>query len=130
MHTRRCTTAALRLAFASRCKPRSASPKWRHKFLYGLRGARVRMRCCRVAQHTSHARAFHACARTRHVQELLERKKTLEAQILALRNKIEIIERRQVERRALDDKRRQEELAYLKHQAKHLDMFLKSMPKM
>lgn len=62
-------------------------------------------------------------------QELTEKKAALEAQILALRNKIEVIERRQVERRLLDDKRRQEELAYLKHQAKHLDLFLKSMPK-
>jgi hypothetical protein len=60
---------------------------------------------------------------------LSEKKKSLEAQILALRNKIEVIERRQVERRTLDEKRRQEELAYLKHQAKHLDLFLKSMPK-
>jgi hypothetical protein len=40
-----------------------------------------------------------------------------------------MIERRQAERRGLDEKRRQEELAYLKHQAKHLDLFLKSMPK-
>jgi hypothetical protein len=62
-------------------------------------------------------------------QELVERKQSLEAQILALRNKIEVIERRQVERRLLDDKRRQEEVSYLKHQAKHLDLFLKSMPK-
>jgi len=63
------------------------------------------------------------------LQELTEKKAALEAQILALRNKIEVIERRQVERRLLDDKRRQEELSYLKHQAKHLDLFLKSMPK-
>lgn len=63
------------------------------------------------------------------MQELTEKKKSLEAQILALRNKIEVVERRQSERRMLDDKRRQEELAYLKHQAKHLELFLKSMPK-
>ena len=36
-----------------------------------------------------------------------------------------MIERRQAERRALDEKRRGEEAAYLKHQAKHLDLFLK-----
>jgi hypothetical protein len=63
------------------------------------------------------------------LQELSEHKRTLEAQVLALRNKIDMIERRQAERRGLDEKRRQEELAYLKHQAKHLDLFLKSMPK-
>lgn len=63
------------------------------------------------------------------ISELAERKRVLEAQVLALRNKLEVIERRQAERRLLDDKRRAEELAYLKHQAKHLDLFLKSMPK-
>lgn len=45
--------------------------------------------------------------------------------MLALRNRIDMIERRQAERRALDEKRRGEETAYLKHQAKHLDLFLK-----
>jgi dynein light intermediate chain, axonemal len=95
------------------------------------------------------------------ISELSERKRTLEAQVLALRNKIEVVERRQVgnghgynqwrehaggsfslsflrfslnklqaERRLLEDKRRQEEVAYLKHQAKHLDLFLKAMPKL
>jgi hypothetical protein len=63
------------------------------------------------------------------VQELQDTKRALEAQVLAMRNRIELIERKQAERRALDDKRRQEELAYLKHQAKHLDLFLKSMPR-
>lgn len=60
----------------------------------------------------------------------MERKRSLEAQVLALRNKIEVIERRQAERRVLEEKRRLEELGYLKHQAKHLDLFLKSMPKL
>lgn len=64
------------------------------------------------------------------IAELTERKRGLEARILALRNRLEILERRQAERRLLDEKRRQEEVAYLKHQAKHLDLFLKAMPKM
>lgn len=64
------------------------------------------------------------------LQELVERKRSLEAQVLALRSKIEVVERRQSERRVLEEKRRQEEIAYLKHQAKHLDLFLKSMPKL
>lgn len=63
------------------------------------------------------------------VSGLSERKKGLEAQVLALRNKLDLIERRQAEKRALDDKRRSDEIAYLKHQAKHLDAFLKNMPK-
>ena len=60
------------------------------------------------------------------LQELSEQKRSLEAQVLALRNRIDMIERRQAERRALDEKRRGEEAAYLKHQAKHLDLFLKA----
>ena len=40
-----------------------------------------------------------------------------------------MIERRQTERRQKDEKRRAEELTYLKHNAKHLDLFLKSLPK-
>jgi dynein light intermediate chain len=63
------------------------------------------------------------------IGELGERKRLLEAQVLALRAKLDVVERRQAERRVLDDKRRAEELSYLKHQAKHLDLFLKSMPK-
>lgn len=61
--------------------------------------------------------------------ELADRKRTLEAKLLALRNKIETVERRQAEWRVLEEKRRQEELSYLKHQAKHLDLFLKNMPR-
>jgi dynein light intermediate chain len=60
---------------------------------------------------------------------LAERKRDLEAQVLALRSKMDVIERKQLERRQKDEKRRAEELAYLKHNAKHLDLFLKSLPK-
>lgn len=63
------------------------------------------------------------------VGELSERKRVLEAQVLALRSKLEVAERRVTEKKALDEKRRADELAYLKHQTKHLDSFLKSMPK-
>ncbi len=104
-------------------------------------------------------------------QELADKKKNLESQVLSLRSRvrsgaaaclaparlsavwcvalrpaltappvfssptailppqIDVIERRQAERRVLDEKRRADELAFLKHQAKHLDLFLKSMPK-
>jgi dynein light intermediate chain len=60
---------------------------------------------------------------------LAERKRDLEGQVQALRSRIDVVERRQGERRVLDEKRRAEELAYLKHQAKHLDAFMKTMPK-
>lgn len=63
------------------------------------------------------------------VAALADRKKDLESQVNALRSKIDVIERKQLEKRQMDDKRRAEELVYLKHNAKHLDMFLKSLPK-
>lgn len=71
-----------------------------------------------------------ACRACLALQELGDRKKALESSILTLRNRLELIERRQAERRLLEEKRRAEELAYLRHQAKHLDMFLKSIPKL
>ncbi len=63
------------------------------------------------------------------VAELSDHKKVLEAQVLALRSRLEVAERRQTEKKSLDEKRRADELAYLKHQTKHLDAFLKSLPK-
>lgn len=64
------------------------------------------------------------------LRELTERKTVLEGQVQALRAKLDALERRQAEKRALEEKRRAEELSYLKHQTKHLDLFLKSMPKL
>ena len=63
------------------------------------------------------------------IAQLAERKRDLEAQVNALRSKCDVVERRQAEKRQKDEKRRAEELAYLKHNAKHLDLFLKSLPK-
>lgn len=63
------------------------------------------------------------------IAELSERKKALEAQVLALRNKLETAEKKNAEQRVLAEKRRQEEISFLRHQAKHLDLFLKSIPK-
>jgi hypothetical protein len=63
------------------------------------------------------------------LQELSERKRALEVQVLGLRSRVDAIEKRQAERHALEERRRAEEIAYLKHQAKHLDLFLKTMPK-
>ena len=110
--------------------------------------------------------------------ELLERKKAAEAQVLANKSKLELMERRLLEKRALEDKQRAEEIvcvasaglqarpcaqtsarmrarthtllfvrtfsphptpslsppppapgSYLKHQQKHMDAFLKNMPR-
>lgn len=38
-----------------------------------------------------------------------------------------MIEKRETERRQLDEKKRKEEIEFLKHQGKHLDVFLKQM---
>lgn len=63
------------------------------------------------------------------VSELTDKKKNLEGQVSALRAKLDVLERRQAEKRSLDEKRRGEEIAYLRHQAKHMEAFLKSLPK-
>jgi dynein light intermediate chain len=42
---------------------------------------------------------------------------------------LDLSERRFAEKRALDEKRRTEELAYLRHQQKHMEAFLKNMPR-
>ena len=56
-------------------------------------------------------------------------KKTLETQVAALKNKLDVVERRVAAKRALDDKRRKEEIGYLKHENKHLESFVKNMQK-
>ncbi len=58
-----------------------------------------------------------------------ETKKALELQLAALKNKLEIVERRIATKRALDDKRRKEEINYLKHENKHLESFVKNLQK-
>lgn len=51
----------------------------------------------------------------------------LELEVYELRSKLEIIEKRDAERRNADEKRRKEELDFLKYQGQHLDSFLKQM---
>jgi len=57
-------------------------------------------------------------------QEDLKRKR--EASVVELKNKCEAIERREAERRTVDERKRKEEIDFLKHQQTHLDSFLKS----
>lgn len=61
------------------------------------------------------------------IKSLNETKKSLENQVLELRNKVDVIEKREQERRQLDEKKRQEEIAFLRYQAQNLDQFLKSI---
>jgi len=54
-------------------------------------------------------------------------KKDLETQVTELRNKVEIIEKRSNEQKILDDKKRKEEIDFLKYQGQHLDSFLRQL---
>ncbi|RQM21780.1 hypothetical protein B5M09_009920 [Aphanomyces astaci] len=57
---------------------------------------------------------------------LAEEKREYENKVLELTNKLEVIEKRGSERRALQEKRYKEEIEFLKYQGQHLDAFLKS----
>mmetsp|Transcript_17690 Transcript_17690/g.39213 ORF Transcript_17690/g.39213 Transcript_17690/m.39213 type:complete len:241 (-) Transcript_17690:1553-2275(-) len=61
------------------------------------------------------------------VEELESEKSQLELEVYELRSKLDIVEKREAERKAADDKRRKEELDFLKYQGQHLDSFLKQM---
>lgn len=61
------------------------------------------------------------------VNALESEKSQLELEVHELRSKLEIFEKREAERKAADDKRRKEELDFLKYQGQHLDSFLKQM---
>ena len=61
------------------------------------------------------------------VSDLEAQKSQLELEVYELRSKLEIVEKREAERKTADDKRRKEELDFLKYQGQHLDSFLKQM---
>lgn len=61
------------------------------------------------------------------VSELETDKAALELEVFEIRSKLDIIEKREAERKNADDKRRKEELDFLKYQGQHLDSFLKQM---
>ncbi len=58
---------------------------------------------------------------------LTAEKSHLELEVQELRSKLELIEKREAERKTADEKRRKEELDFLKYQGQHLDSFLKQM---
>jgi len=60
------------------------------------------------------------------IAEQEEQKRTREARVVELKNKCDAIERRETERRAIDERKRKEEIDFLKHQQQHLESFLKS----
>merc|ERR1712139_46989 len=57
----------------------------------------------------------------------LEQKIEKENHVLELRNKVEVIEKRENEHKALEDKKRKEEIDFLKYQGQHLDSFLRQL---
>lgn len=61
------------------------------------------------------------------VQDLEAQKSQLELEVYELRSKLDMIEKRENERKNADEKRRKEELDFLKYQGQHLDSFLKQM---
>jgi len=61
------------------------------------------------------------------IEGLEDKKKALTNKVMELRNTVEVIEKREAERRALEDKKRKEEIDFLKHQGQHLDQFLKQV---
>lgn len=58
---------------------------------------------------------------------LTETNSHLELEVQELRSKLEIIEKREAERRTAEEKKRKEELDFLKYQGQHLDSFTKQM---
>ena len=63
------------------------------------------------------------------IASLREGNRDLNNELVALRSRLEIMERRHNEVRALDEKKRREEIAFLKHQQQHLEQFLSALPK-
>ena len=61
------------------------------------------------------------------VKLLEEEKAAMELELQELRSKLELTEKREAERKAVDDKRRKDEVDFLKYQGQHLDSFLKQM---
>merc|ERR1712136_432015 len=60
------------------------------------------------------------------IAEQEEQKRQREARVVELKSKCEAIERREAEKRAIDEQKRKEEIDFLKYQQQHLEAFLKS----
>jgi dynein light intermediate chain len=60
------------------------------------------------------------------IASLQRDKEESESRVAELTNKLEVIEKRAAERKALQEKKFKEELDFLKYQGQHLDAFLKS----
>ena len=58
---------------------------------------------------------------------LAEQNAKLELEVQELRSRLEIFEKREIEKRSAEEKKRKEELDFLKYQGQHLDSFLKQI---
>ena len=61
------------------------------------------------------------------VEEARQEKERLVLEVTELKAQMDITEKREMERKVADDKRRKEELDFLKYQGQHLDSFLKQI---
>ena len=61
------------------------------------------------------------------VAELEAENKDLENRVLELRNGVEVVEKRASEHKAMADKKRKDEIDFLKYQGQHLDAFLRQL---
>jgi dynein light intermediate chain len=63
----------------------------------------------------------------RKIEELESKKTKLENKVIELKSKIEAIEKRNRERQEIEQKKRSEELEFLRYQESHLQKFIKSI---
>ncbi|KAF4714573.1 Dynein, axonemal, light intermediate chain 1 [Perkinsus olseni] len=63
------------------------------------------------------------------LQELREKRRTLATKLAELERRCEAIERRESERNNIDERKRKEEIDFLKHQGQHLQTFLEGLEK-
>ncbi|KAF4705727.1 Dynein, axonemal, light intermediate chain 1 [Perkinsus olseni] len=63
------------------------------------------------------------------LQELREKRRTLATKLAELERRCEAIERREAERNNIDERKRKEEIDFLKHQGQHLQTFLEGLEK-
>lgn len=61
------------------------------------------------------------------IADLEARKTKQENKVIELKAKIQAIEKRNAERKEVEDKKREEELKFLKYQETHLNKFLKQV---
>ena len=61
------------------------------------------------------------------ILDLETKKKTLDNRVMELRNKVEVIEKREAERHQLEQQKQTEKIAFLQEQGRNLDQFLQQI---